>query len=139
MWYHFQAELWTFDPSVDPPCMEKYDQFGHWIFVYRNPHKDRINTQWRQINKERIAVDPGGKIFETVYCVGTGDVYYIGEGLGTDIREQLYHIAKLQSERDEAVNEYTVVAAALAKVNTAQTALYAKVSQLFLPFIIHPL
>jgi hypothetical protein len=132
MWYHFQAELWTFDPSVDPPCMKKYNQFGRWIFVYRNPHKDRINTAWRQINKERIAVDPGGKIFETVYCVGTGNVFYIGEGLGSDMREQLYRIGKLQSERDDLVNEYPDVVQALAKVNTAKTALYNKVRTFFL-------
>ena len=144
MWSQYGAEIWTYDPSVDPPCMEKYDQFGRWVFVYRNPHKDRINTVWRQLNKERIVSDPGGtfmiriqttgKTFETIYCVGTGDVFYIGEGLGTLIQHQLRWISRLQSDRDKLVNLSSPILASQLKVESASASLYSKVCFLLLMF-----
>lgn len=127
MWYYYHAELWTFDPSVDPPCMEKYDQFGRWIFVYRNPNKDPINKEWRQINKEKIACDPGGNIYETIYCDGTGDVFYLGAGLGDEIRKILSQIKRLQSERDDSVNCLDEVKEANDNVEAKSRELFQKV------------
>jgi hypothetical protein len=73
-----------------------------------------------------MAGDPGGEMFETVYCVGTGDSFNIGEGLSTDIRDRVYQITKIQSARDEDVNAHSMVAT-LCFVNIAQTDLCAKV------------
>ena len=128
MFAKFDAELWTFDPSVDPPCMSKYDQFGSWIFVYRNPDKDKINKAWYDINKETIAIDPGVNIFETIYAKGTGDVFYVGEGLGSDIRFQLRVASNLQSERDKVVNENPSVLEKLGGIVSASKTLYDKVN-----------
>ncbi len=85
MYRDFDAQLWTFDPEFDPPGLKKYDQFGTWIFVARNPNRNRVHWIWQAANKWRIAVDPGGKVFETIYCTGTGDVFYVGAGLSSSI------------------------------------------------------
>jgi transposase len=128
MFAKFDAELWTFDPSVDPPSMRKYDQFGHWIFVYRNPHKDKINKAWFNINKETLAIDPGGNIFETIYNKGTGDVFYVGEGLGSDIRHHLRHLSWMQKDRDNRVNSMDSVNGKKEESVRKSKALYDKVS-----------
>jgi hypothetical protein len=131
MYAKFDAELWSFDSAVDPPCMQKYDQFGHWIFVYRNPHKDRINKAWYDINKETIAIDPGGNIFETIYIKGTGDVLFVGEGLGTDIGHHQRVSAKLHRARDNEVNVLESVIVKAAEIDAASKTLYTKVSRSF--------
>jgi hypothetical protein len=128
MFAKFDAELWTFDPDVDPPCMRQYDQFGHWIFVYRNPYKDRINRAWYEINKETIVIDPGVNIFETIYIKGTGDVFYVGEGLGSEIRYHLrYSSTNLQKERDKEVNKMDSVIEKNRDIEDASRILYGKV------------
>ena len=77
MYQNFDAQLWTFDPEFDPPALEKYDQFGCFIFVARNPNRNQVHWIWQAANKWRIAVDPGGKVFETIYNIGTGDVFWL--------------------------------------------------------------
>jgi len=100
----FDAQLWTFDPEFDPPALKKYDQFGCYIFVARNPNRKRVHWIWQAANKYRIAVDPGGKVFETIYNIGTGDVFYVGAGLSDSIRYNLNRISYLQSEMDKEVD-----------------------------------
>ncbi len=129
MYAKFDAELWSFDPSVDPPNMKKYDQFGHWIFVYRNPYKDKINKAWYNINKETIAIDPGVNIFETIYVKGTGDVFYVGEGLVSDIRYHLGESSALQKARDNEVNKMASVIEKSVAIDDASKKLYQKVSR----------
>jgi hypothetical protein len=107
--------------------MRKYDQFGHWIFVYRNRHKDRINSAWFDINKETLVIDPGVNIFETIYIKGTGDVFFIGEGLGTTIKYHLNMSSNLQTKRDVAVNLLESVVEQEEAVLAASSVLYLKV------------
>jgi hypothetical protein len=52
----------------------------------------------------RISVDPGGKVFETIYNIGTGDVFYVGAGLSDTIRYNLNRISHLQSDMDKDVH-----------------------------------
>ena len=143
MWKTYRARLWSFDPSVDPPSMRSLDQFGKWVFVYRNPDKHKINNLWRQVHKERIVIDPGGefyykkmlttwlgKTFETIYCVGTGDIFYVGDGLGHLIQRHLQKISHIQSNRDNEVNTLGHVKAAKQAVLDAGASLYAKASSI---------
>lgn len=104
MYQNFNAQLWTFDPEFDPPDLKKYDQFGCFIFVARNPNRNQVHWIWQAANKMRIAVDPGGKVFETIYNIGTGDVFYVGAGLSDSIRFNLNRISHLQSDMDKDVN-----------------------------------
>jgi hypothetical protein len=55
-------------------------------------------------NKMRIAADFGGKVFETIYNIGTGDVFYVGAGLSDSIRYNLNRIFHLQGDMDKDVN-----------------------------------
>jgi hypothetical protein len=123
----YTAELWTFDPVVDPPCMEKYDQFGQWIFIYRNPQKDRINVHHNSIFKETLSIDPGVNVFGTGHINGTGDIVYIAPGLCGQIGQQHRIISKLQKDRDNEVNEDADVIEARRSKELAQKAFYRKV------------
>ena len=113
MWRDFKAQLWTYDPEFDPPELAKYDHFGTLIFVARNPKRRMVNWMWQAANKWRIAVDPGGKMFETIDCVDTGDIVYVGAGLSDTIRYNLNRISFLQSRIDKDTNENAAVIDAL--------------------------
>ena len=104
MWKQFGAELWSFDPSVDPAYLKNFNQFGTWIFVIRNKSRqhDRV---WFQAHKETLSIDPGFKTFETIYNVGTGDIFMIGHGLGQQLKISSFRIASLQSKMDGIINE----------------------------------
>jgi hypothetical protein len=105
MYRDFNAQLWTFDPEFDPPSLAKKDHFGCYIFVARNPNRRRVHWIWQAANKFRLAVDPGGKVFETIYCIGTGDVFYVGAGLSDCIHYNLNRISHLQSSLDKDVDK----------------------------------
>jgi hypothetical protein len=105
MYRDFDAQLWTYDEEFDPPSLKKYDHFGHHIFVARNPNRNNVHWIWQAANKWRIAVDPGGKVFETIYCIGTGDVFYVGAGLSDSIHYNLNIISELQRVMDNEVND----------------------------------
>ena len=116
-WRDFRAQLWTYDPEFDPPELAKYNQFGTWIFVARNPKRRMVNGVWQAANKWRIAVDPGGKVFETINCIGTGDIFYLAPGLSDTIRYNLNRIGYIQSKIDNDTNVNGAVIDALNKWN----------------------
>jgi hypothetical protein len=64
---------WEYDSNRDPKV---FSSFGNFLFVSR--HKGKVNKEWIDIFKDVIINDPGLKIFKTYYCVGTGDVFYLG-------------------------------------------------------------
>jgi hypothetical protein len=111
MYRDFNAQLWSFDPEFDPPALKRYDQFGSFVFVARNPNRKNVHWIWQAANKWRISVDPGGKVFETIYCVGTGDVFYVGAGLSDSIHYNLNRISKLQSDLDEDIDRLRTIRA----------------------------
>lgn len=127
MYRLYGAELYTFDPVNDPPELERVDHFGEWLYVYRNPQKGRINPGWREGNKSRISVDPGGKIKDVLYNVGNGDVFYLGPGLSSRIRRLLYAQSYLQSVRDKEVNEDLVLSELAKAYEVATKARYTAV------------
>ena len=109
MWRLFRAELWSYDPVVDPPSLEHFNQFGKWVFVIRNTSdrgaKRNSDSAWFQAHKETLSIDPGLKVFQTIYNVGTGDVFMIGHGLGDQLRTLSHRIADYQSKMDTLINE----------------------------------
>ncbi len=88
-----------------------------------------MNKAWYEINKETIAIDPGVNIFETIYIKGTGDVFYVGEGLGSDIRYHLGESSALQKARDNEVNKMESVIEKSVAIDDASKKLYQKVSR----------
>jgi hypothetical protein len=109
MWRKFRAELWSYDPNVDPPSLQHYNQFGQCIFVIRNESsygpKRETDRAWFQAHKETLSIDPGLKVFQTVYNVGTGDVFMIGHGLGEQLKTLAHRISDYQSKIDTVINE----------------------------------
>lgn len=109
LWRLFRAELWSYDPNVDPISLKHYDQFGKWIFVIRNESKRGPKRQsdraWFQAHRETLSIDPGLKVFQTLYDVGTGDVFMIGHGLGDQLRTLAHRKSDYQSKMDAMVNE----------------------------------
>ena len=100
----FGAELWSFDPSVDPSVLRKLNQFGSWVFVIRNKHRNH-GSSWYQINQHTLAIDAGIKVFETIYNVGTGDVFMVGHGLGDLLKKHNNLIRRIQRRLDCAIND----------------------------------
>jgi hypothetical protein len=103
MFQLFGAELWSYDPDVEPPCLANMNQFGGWVFVIRNSSR-QFDRAWFKINHQTIAIDAGIKAFETIYNVGTGDIYIVGYGLGIKVRNIQSRISNLQSKLDKQIN-----------------------------------
>lgn len=108
MWNKHRAELWSYDPEVDPQSLRNLDQFGSWIFVIRNSLR-QLDRAWFQINRETLAIDAGIKAMETIFNVGTGDVFIIGFGLASRLKYHISQIAALQSKLDKKINAHVDV------------------------------
>jgi len=119
----FRAELWSYDPNVDPPSLEYYNQFGSWIFVIRNESghgpKRQDDRPWFQAHKETLSIDPGLKVFQTIYNVGTGDVFMIGHGLGDQLKTLAHRISDYKSKIDALINENEQVKSLKSALDTA--------------------
>jgi uncharacterized protein YukE len=103
-----------------------FNQFGTWIFVIRNKSRqpDRV---WFQAHKETLSIDSGFKTFETIYNVGTGDIFMIGHGLGQQLKISSHCIANLQSKLDKLINDDEEVIALKEKWEGASFKVYEKV------------
>lgn len=113
MWKVYRAEIWSFDERKDPKYLEKFNHFGCSIFVVRNTSSDDGDKGrvWFTALKDTISIDAGLKVFETVYNVGTCDVYLIGPGVSQKLKGFGKKIAKLQSVIDKLIDEDQTVLA----------------------------
>lgn len=99
----YGALPWTYESGRDPEVLSSFNGFGNFMYVSR--HKGKVNEEWRDIFKDVITNDPGLKIFKTYYCVGTGDVFYLGTLQIENIRFWEREKSKNQTTMDNKINE----------------------------------
>jgi len=80
----FGAVPWSYDEARDPKVLANFNGFGISLFVVR--HKGTVNPYFKEIFKSVITNDPGLNIFKVYYCMGTGDVFYLGSTETGNIR-----------------------------------------------------
>jgi hypothetical protein len=101
----FGAVPWTFMKERDPAVLQKFNGFGHSMFVVR--HNGKVNRYYKEIFKDVVSNDPGLKFFKVYRCMGTGDQYYFGNMESDNIRSwqrrisNLQHIMDLEIDKDQ--------------------------------------
>jgi hypothetical protein len=77
-----------------------------WYLTIRGPSsKGTVNQYFKEIFKEVITNDPGLKIFKVYYCMGTGDVFYLGSIESGNIRFRQKIISQIQHEMDTEIDK----------------------------------
>jgi hypothetical protein len=101
----FGAVPWTFMKEREPLVLQKFNGFGHSMFVVR--HNGKVNRYYQEIFKDVVSNDPGLKFFKVYCCMGTGDQYYFGNLESDNIRScqrrisNLQHIMDLEIDQDQ--------------------------------------
>jgi hypothetical protein len=111
----FNAVPWSYVEDRDPEVLKNYNGFGTSLFVVR--HQGTVNQYFKEIFKEVITNDPGLNIFKVYYCMGTGDVYYLGSIESGNIRYWQALKSKLQHEMD------TLKSTKIKRLSTSRTKL----------------
>jgi hypothetical protein len=99
----YDAVPWSYEYERDPASLQSFNGFGQSLFVCR--HKGKVDATFKSIFQDVITNDPGLKCFKTYYCVGTGDVFYLGMQQSENMRFWHRKKSKLQSEIDLLINE----------------------------------
>jgi hypothetical protein len=100
----YGAEPWSYMEDRDPEVLKNYNGFGLSLFVVR--HEGTVNKFFKEIFKDVITNDPGLNVFKVYYCMGTGDVFYLGSSASNNIRFWHTQMSKIQHKIDTEINEH---------------------------------